>query len=285
MKGAIVINDLKADPLTKEFIRDDEIFADLVNGLLFEGRETVLVEDIREGDTDSSAYIDDRTVERRGDITKTVRVHGKEIVVRIENQQKPDKRMAVRNGEYTMLHYDKQIKGKRKVLPVYTFSLYYGEGEWRYPIRIRDMVEIPEEIIGKFQDWDARVVDMKKVNPKLFRNKELRAFLEALQRLYGWNKKLESLEGMILTRRAALLLGVVSGTKDLVEKVLNHQGGTVDMCKAVDEALKEREAIGTQKGIINVLKNIMVNLDVNANEAMNIAGVKEEDRERYILLL
>ena len=285
----MIIGKLKADPLTKEFIRDDEIFADLINGLLFEGREIVLKENLSDGDTDSSTSLDDETVERRGDITKIVRTEEKEFVVRVENQQKRDKSMAVRNGEYTMLYYDKQIKGKRKLLPVYTLSLYYGEGEWRYPTRISDMVDVSDDMKGLFQDWDAGVVDMKKINPALFKNNELRMFIVALQRLYGWNKELESLEGMILTRRVALLVGVVSGTKNLVEKVLSYQGGKIDMCKAVDEYGNEREARGIQQGIqqgqVGIIKNIMINLGINAIEAMKIAGIKEQDRERYLVLL
>lgn len=119
----------------------------------------------------------------------------------------------------------------------------------------------------------------------MFENEELRTFLEALKRLYGWNKELKSLEGMILTRRVGLLVGVVSGTKELVEKVMSHQGGKIDMCKAVDEYGNEREAKGRQEGILSTLKNIMYNLNVNADEAMRIAGVKEEDKERYLVML
>ena len=124
MKGAVIIERLKADPMTKDFLRDDKIFADLINGLLFEGNEVISSDDVEEGDTDSTTQVGLGTVNRRNDITKKVKVGEREVIIRIENQQRADDMMAVRNGEYTLLKYSTQKKEKKRMLPVFTITLY-----------------------------------------------------------------------------------------------------------------------------------------------------------------
>ena len=79
MKGAVIIERLKADPMTKDFLRDDKIFADLINGLLFEGNEVISSDDVEEGDTDSATQVGLGTVNRRNDITKKVKVGEREV--------------------------------------------------------------------------------------------------------------------------------------------------------------------------------------------------------------
>ena len=101
------------------------------------------------------------------------------------------------------------------------------------------MVEVPKELLDEFQDWDARIVDLKEVDPHRFKNRELREFIDTLQKLYEWNRDLESLRGLVVSKRSALLAGVVTGTKELVEKILKEKGGEINMCKAVDEYGRE----------------------------------------------
>lgn len=218
MKGVFVIDGIKADPLTKEFIRDDKIFADLINGLLFNGQEIVSESSVRDGDTDSSSSLKEKSIERRGDITKIVTINDKEFVVRVENQQKPDRRMPIRNGEYTMLYYDRLIKEKKELVPVYTLTLYFGEREWKFPKKISHMLDVPCEIEEPLQDWDAKVIDMKHIDHNLFRNEELRTFIIILQRLYAF-KSIESLNDLYPTKRVGLLAAVVTGTEELKENI------------------------------------------------------------------
>lgn len=284
----IVINEMKADPLAKEFFRDDEIFADLVNGLLFNGKEIVSESSVRDGDTDSSSSLNEKSIERRGDITKIVTVKDKEFVVRVENQQKPDRSMPIRNGEYTMLYYDRLIKEKKKLVPVYTLTLYYGEREWRFPRKISHMVNMPYDMEEPLQDWDARVIDLKHVDYRLFRNEELRTFIIILQRLYRF-KSIESLSDLHPTRRVALLAAVVTGSEELKENIRNQEGERIDMCKAIDEFVKEKVAIGMQQGedraTVNSIQNLTKNLGITIEEAMKLLGITEQKRERYLVLL
>lgn len=285
MKGAVIIERLKADPMTKDFLRDDKIFADLINGLFFEGNEVISSDDVEEGDTDSATQVGLGTVNRRNDITKKVKVGEREVIIRIENQQRADDMMAVRNGEYTLLKYSTQKKEKKRMLPVFTITLYYGEEKWQKSKRLAEMVEVPKELLDEFQDWDARIVDLKEVDPHRFKNRELREFIDTLQKLYEWNRDLESLRGLVVSKRSAFLAGVVTGTKELVEKILKEKGGKINMCKAVDEYGREQREIGLRNGIVESIKNIMMNLNMSIYDAMKILNIPESEYENYINLL
>ena len=61
------------------------------------------------------------------------------------------------------------------------------------------------------------------------------------------------------------------------------------MCKAVDDTLKERKAIGMKqerdKATVNSIQNLTKNLGINISEAMNLLGISEQDQERYLMLL
>lgn len=285
MKGAVIIERLKADPMTKDFLRDDKIFADLINGLLFEGNEVISSDDVEEGDTDSATQVGLGTVNRRNDITKKVKVGEREVIIRIENQQRADDMMAVRNGEYTLLKYSTQKKEKKRMLPVFTITLYYGEEKWQKSKRLAEMVEVPKELLDEFQDWDARIVDLKEVDPHRFKNRERREFIDTLQKLYEWNRDLESLRGLVVSKRSAFLAGVVTGTKELVEKILKEKGGEINMCKAVDEYGREQREIGLRNGIVESIKNIMMNLNMSIYDAMKILNIPESEYENYINLL
>lgn len=289
MKGGIIIKEFKPDPLSKDFIRDNEIFADLCNGLLFKGKQFIKPENVRELDTDSTTQTYDRTIVRRGDIVKEVSINGKQIIVRIENQQKPDKTMPIRTGEYTILKYNTQMKNGKELLPIYTFTLYYREANWSFPTEIKDMVIIPEGLENIFQNWNANVVDIKKVDSNLFHHEDLKGFIKAVQQLYFWDKKLESLEEIKLSKRSALLAGVVTGTTALVNKVLENKGGKIEMCKAIEEYGLEREQKGIEQGIeytrIISIKNIIRNLNLTLPEAINALNIPIEEQYKYLDLL
>ena len=57
------------------------------------------------------------------------------------------------------------------------------------------------------------------------------------------------------------------------------------MCRAVDEYGNEREALGLEKGLIESLRNIMNNLNMNVYEAMKVLNISEKEYDKYIQLL
>ena len=142
------------DILEKKLLMFNDVFAEFVNGIMFDGEEVVKEDELFDlsgwsqykGD-DSKYRFQDRDV---------VKLWKKEQVVisliGIENQDVPDKNMVFRVLSYDGASYKTQLaeNGSKKkqsekniknlnfavenqdIFPVITFVIYYGEEEWKY---------------------------------------------------------------------------------------------------------------------------------------------------------
>lgn len=174
----------KYDGLMGRYFSNRERFADLMNGIMFEGRQMIDPKSLEReaGDyfeTEGILEADQNKVERkpqRGykvkrryrDLKMKSRQNGQFRILALENQSVVDYTMPLRCMEYDFLDYQEQlnnlketykikksalqgseklcgIKKKDKLLPVYTVCLYHGEEEWDGPRSLYDMVRNDDE--------------------------------------------------------------------------------------------------------------------------------------------
>ena len=172
----IIIN--QKDKAEKNFIDHNDIFADIVNVLLFDGEEVVKEEDLRDADSRSQYLAKSEYHEQFRDVSKyweNVNVHI--AWFGIENQTQPDKHMPIRVLSYDAGAYREQLlKGNEEtpIYPVVSLVLLFNEKEqWNtsrslldslelMPVKLRDMVNdykinvfeiafLPRETIDKFK--------------------------------------------------------------------------------------------------------------------------------------
>lgn len=109
----------------------NDVFADIINGLLFDGNQEVKPEAL-ENTTVHAQYEaeDDQIHELERDITKYWKEEEVELAIcGIENQSTIEKNMPFRVIGYDGMAYRGQLQEKRKkVLPVVTVVLYFGTG-------------------------------------------------------------------------------------------------------------------------------------------------------------
>ena len=122
--------------LTEKILEDyNDIFADIVNVLLFDGKKEV-DEHMLYNMTVHSQYKDDKEMlhEQERDVAKYWKNGNLEIAMfGIENQSKAEKRMPVRVFGYEGASYRGQYN-KKNIAPVITLVLYFGtESRWREP--------------------------------------------------------------------------------------------------------------------------------------------------------
>ncbi len=110
---------MKADTVTKNFIRDNHIFADLFNQYIYGGRQVLVPEQLRERDSTelSLPYGDDGAVvpvQKFRDVRKlyAAKTDGKRnyVLYGTENQTRPHLAMPVRNSLYDALAYAGQVE-------------------------------------------------------------------------------------------------------------------------------------------------------------------------------
>ena len=169
------------DILEKKLLMFNDVFAEFVNGIMFDGKDVVKEDELVDlsgwshykGD-DSKYRFQDRDV---------VKLWKKENVVisliGIENQDIPDKNMVFRVLSYDGASYRTQLveeeSRKRKknsgiegelqdIFPVITFVIYYGEEEWRHETTLHKRLNLDSELKHYVSDYSINLIDLKKLS-------------------------------------------------------------------------------------------------------------------------
>ena len=260
---------------------------------------------------------------RRRDLIREVIVDDTSILIGIENQQYKDKTMPVRDMEYAVLNYVNQmINEKHMFLPVFMIILFYGEYRWTKHYALSDIVTVPESLKEVFNDWKPILIDVKEFDYRLIADQEVRDCFQAIQRIHKWKGDNEIFKDLVLTKETALFVSVVTHCKELEKLVEEYKDKEeVNMCLAFDRVLakeraKEREKTRIEersnfdlvleeerskfnlvleenrkemeeKGIDNTyiisIQNIMKNLNLDINKAMELLNIPFDKREKYRL--
>ena len=152
----------------------NEVFADIVNGFLFDGESKVDADTLEQATTKSVYKVDQKIREQERDTAKywnDVNIHI--AMFGIENETDPEKDMPLRVIGYDgaayrdQLYYVKDENGKRKLndnprYPVVTLVLYFGyEKHWNKPVTIYDALDkIPEEMKKYVSDYRINVFEV-----------------------------------------------------------------------------------------------------------------------------
>ena len=169
------------DILEKKLLMFNDVFADFVNGIMFDGKDIVKEDELVDlsswshykGD-DSKYRFQDRDV---------VKLWKKENVVisliGIENQDIPDEDMVFRVISYDGASYRTQlvekerrkrkketenINGKVDIFPVITFVIYYGEEEWKHETTLHKRLNLDSELKHYVSDYSINLIDLKKLS-------------------------------------------------------------------------------------------------------------------------
>ena len=206
--------------ITKAYIRENVVFADAFNYLIYKGSPVVKPEELREVDTTEivipfDTYDKDKdgkkstVVQRYRDVLKSTVImqdtQAAYILLGIENQTDIHYAMPVRNGIYDFLQYGKQVSGiaakhrkqkdkagsnaefllgfykTDKIVPVVTLVIYFGADEWDGPIKLTDMMEPLSPALKEYvQDYKIHLIQ-----PFDISDEDLQNFQSSLREVLG----------------------------------------------------------------------------------------------------
>ena len=150
----------------------NDIFSDIVNTLLLDGKETVdensLVPAIKRSQFKADNGIL-HEVER--DTAKVWKKGNLEFVlIGIENQTEPEKYFPLRAIAYDGVSYRSQLisiseakKKKAKAIkpyPVLTVVLYFGDDHWDYKKNLKGVLDVPKEFDKYINDYKVNVIEV-----------------------------------------------------------------------------------------------------------------------------
>ena len=160
--------------ITEKMLEDyNDVFSDIVNGLLFNGKEVISPDSLVDTGSRSQYKADDRKVhELERDVIKYWKNHESRIaLIGLENQTNSDCVMPARVLGYDGASYKNQIASKeRKLLPAITLVLYYGKDHWKSPKNLKEILDIPGEIEPFINDYKIHVFEISWLSDEQIRN-------------------------------------------------------------------------------------------------------------------
>lgn len=168
---------MRKDLSEKMLLEYPDVFADAGNVCLFHGEQVIRAESLQPLPQETIyKESDGRLREHRGDVRMRIKENGVELaLLYVENQNGISNIMPLRDLGYTYSGYQKQFRDlkkeneksnrfygmegvgrNQKLLPVISLVFYYGAEEWAAPVRLKEMLEIPEGEDGR---WGSLIED------------------------------------------------------------------------------------------------------------------------------
>ena len=209
----------------------------------------------------------------------------------LENQSKVDYGMVVRIMKYQVLLYERELRKaspnnytpKGTKLPmVRAIVLYTGEKEWDGPRKLSDMIldENGQKIeLDPIEDFSLNLIELNKDVSYNLNNQCVQDFIDLVHQLYDKSIHLGDMD-RVYQRDA--VQAAYSITKDeQLKLILEQEEGGVKVCEAMRELFEDaRNEVKIETSISN-LHSIMVNLNFNADQAMDALSIDEKDRDFY----
>ena len=287
----------KKDTVTKTFMRENTVFADAFNYLIFNGKNQIQPERLQELDTTELVQLiakgknnKNESVQKYRDILKAAVIIEDEnadyLLLGIENQTEIHYAMPVRNMIYDALQYGNQVaaiaaqnvKEKKaptraeflsgfykadKLRPVITLVLHFGADPWDGATSLHEMMYFPLEEMRTFiQDYKIHLIDPAALKPD-----ELEKFSTSLREVLGcikYSKDKEKLSSFIRNNTRMMLEINAARVIQAITNItldLSEEVEEVDMCKAIDDMMQdsreEGKAEGRTEGILFALTGLV----------------------------
>jgi hypothetical protein len=272
----------KKDSVTNKYIRQNHVFADAFNFLIYGGRQVINPDSLVELDTreiivaHDSANDSNESLQRFRDSIKSMSAMVDEnmayMILAVESQSYVDYSMPVRTIMYDAMRYTKQVEETAaahkladhyqgisgdeflsgfyksdKLRPVITLVIYFADKLWDGPMSLHDMFQIKDEyLLSLVQDYKINLIA-----PALLRDDDFDLFHSSLKEVllfikYANNKR----EVRELVEKDGAFRHM---DKDAVEVInvctgvklpIGDEVEEVDMCQGIKEWLEDERAEG-----------------------------------------
>ena len=133
----------------------NDVFADIINVLMFGGKQVVHEDELEDAQPHSMYKADGKIHENERDVSKYWKKYG--IVISLlgcENQTEYDPDMTLRLFSYDGASYRAQLNnGSRQHYPVFTLVLYFGEKRWKAKHTLSEAVDFPQGLENELRPF------------------------------------------------------------------------------------------------------------------------------------
>ena len=241
----------------------NDVFADIVNVLLFKGEQVINEKDLEADTTKSMFKADGKIHEQERDVSKfwkngEIRIS----ILGIENQTAQDSDMPLRVISYDGASYKQQLldKKQKKRYPVATLVLYFGtEEKWSKAKHLYDCFEVPEKLKPFVNDYKINVFNIAFLSPKtiaMFKS-DFKIIAEYFRAKRLNQKYKGSQEKLKHANETLKMFSALTGDNSF-EKVYNEgnsKKGGITMCDVVERIRNDGRTEGQERIIMNLIES------------------------------
>ena len=283
----------------------NDVFADIINGLLFDGEQVLQQESLIDAQTFSMYKADGQLHRQDRDVAKYwVDQHGERITVRlaflgIENQSNYDPDMPLRVIGYDGAVYRAELSQKDRY-PVVTLVLYFGDMPWGRNRTLYDVVHIPEKLRPFVNDYKINLFEIANLPEEAVNHfhSDFRTVIDYF--ISSRSEKVYELKNSADFTHVDELLTLMSVlTQDnRFEESLEGEGGKPQNMSSLLDRIEER---GRQKGLDEGhqegfregadqkcpenIRSLMESMKLTAKQAMEALKIPESEQSKYIARL
>ncbi len=251
----------------------NDVFADIVNVLLFDGRQLVQENELEQESPESIYKVDGKLHELKRDVAKYWKHNNIRIaLVGLENQIETDKYMPIRVMSYDATAYRQQLlnqyetdpktgkqvkkKNAEPIYPVVTMVLYFGNIPWKKYKTLLEIVKVPNELKPFVSDYNTNIFEiawLSKEQVELFKS-DFKIVADYFVQVRT-NKDYKPSPQIIKHVHEVLQLMAVFTNDKRFEEVQNLyiKGEESTMCEVLDKIVAQGEARGEARGEFNIL--------------------------------
>lgn len=208
---------MQKDIAEKRLEDHEDVFADIVNVLVFQGKSVLTPDTLVSIPTESFHKGEDgKWRQRWRDVTKKDVRNGAVLTIfGIENQEERDNTMPIRVMGYDFASYDRQIQSimkenkkqerspylqrihdDQRLAPVITLVLSFDTEKWERPLSVRDMLKIPDgmpEVMDSYiQNYRMNLVEVSRIRHPA-------EFLDMMETIAS-DRRYREIKGQVLKR-------------------------------------------------------------------------------------
>ena len=284
-----------ADTVTKQYMRENTVFADAFNFLLYDGENVIQPDKLKELDTTELAvpFAVDNTdnrqaeaVQKYRDILKMTTVMTDDtaayVLLGVESQTDVHYAMPVRNIIYDALQYGKQVteisvrnrkKGNQtrreflsgfhrddKLIPVITLVIHFGADKWDAPMSLHEMMAVTDKnLLKHIPDYRIKLID-----PSQISSDEMDKFQTSLREVLCYIKYSKNADKFAQymknnRRMEHLELNAAQVIRAVTNTKFQIPKGTevVNVCEAVEVLMERRKNEGITQGKLSLLQDLI----------------------------
>ena len=300
----------RKDTVTKDYIKQNTIFADAFNYYIYGGQQRIMPKQLRELDAAETIvpYGADDAGEPEQvyrDVMKSMVAMKDEraayLLLGIESQGEVNYAMLVKNLLYDAINYARQVqkaasshreakdsKGHSKgeflsgfykedrLIPVITLVILFSPDEWDGPTSLHEMLNIEDEhILSLLPDYQIHLI-----TPYGLSKDELNKFHSSLREVLTfikYSKDKGKMEEAVRDNFKKLRKEEINVLNYCANVNLKLPPGEeeVDVCKAWEDMKQETAAKAEERTLLEALRNIIEGFHVTAEKAMEVLKVPE----------